>query len=54
MNNDILNIADMKLESKIGSGEFSNHRIILQLEASMAQVITVPVRRLFKILKKIF
>jgi thiazole synthase len=48
MNSDIFNIADMKLESRIfiGSGKFPNHEIIPQIiEASMAQVITVAVRR---------
>jgi thiazole synthase len=45
---DVFNIANMKLESRIfiGSGKFHNNRLIPKLiEASMAQVITVAVRR---------
>jgi len=48
MNKDIFDVANMKLESRIfiGSGKFHNNKLIPKLiEASMAQVMTVAVRR---------
>lgn len=48
MNKDILNIAGMKLESRIfiGSGKFPNNALIPKIiESSQTQVMTVAVRR---------
>ncbi|MDR1721074.1 MAG: thiazole synthase [Endomicrobium sp.] len=48
MNKDILNIAGMRLESRIfiGSGKFPNNALIPKIiESSQAQVMTVAVRR---------